>query len=45
MPIKNDPRFIGRAWISPDGPVTAGALGTWTIRYEVGATATTSARG
>ena len=37
MPIKNDPRFIGRAWISPDGPVTAGALGTWTISYEVGA--------
>jgi len=37
MPIKTDPRFIGRAWISPDGPVVAGALGTWTITYEVGA--------
>ena len=37
MPIKTDPRFIGRAWISPDDPVVAGALGTWTITYEVGA--------
>src|SRR5688572_27227531 len=37
MPIKTDPRFIGRAWISPDGPVVAGAYGTWTISYEVGA--------
>ena len=37
MPIKTDPRFIGRAWISPDEPVVAGALGTWTITYEVGA--------
>jgi len=37
MPIRTDPRFIGRAVISPDGPVVAGALGTWTITYEVGA--------
>jgi hypothetical protein len=37
MPIKNDPHFIGRAWITPDGPVVAGGFGTWTITYEVGA--------
>jgi hypothetical protein len=37
MPIKSDPRHVGRAWISPDGPVVAGQLGTWTITYEVGA--------
>lgn len=37
MPVNTDPRFIGRAWITPDGPVVAGALGTWTITYEVGA--------
>ena len=24
MPIKTDPRFIGRAWITPDEPVVAG---------------------
>ncbi len=37
MPISTDPRFIGRAWITPGGPVVAGQLGTWTITYEVGA--------
>ena len=37
MPINTDPSHIGRAWISPDGPVVAGELGTWTITYEVGA--------
>jgi Protein of unknown function (DUF3604) len=37
MPIKNDPRHVGRAWITPDTPVVAGQLGTWTLTYEVGA--------
>jgi hypothetical protein len=37
LPIRTDPHFIGRAWITPDGPAVAGALGTWTITYEVGA--------
>jgi hypothetical protein len=37
MPIKSDPHFVGRAWITPDGPVVAGQLGTWTVTYEVGA--------
>jgi hypothetical protein len=37
VPINTNPRFIGRAWITPDGPVVAGQLGTWTITYEVGA--------
>jgi Protein of unknown function (DUF3604) len=37
MPINTDPRFIGRAWITPDTPVVAGELGTWIISYEVGA--------
>jgi hypothetical protein len=37
MPINTDPRFIGRAWITPDTPVVAGAWGTWTLTYEVGA--------
>jgi hypothetical protein len=37
MPIKTDPRFVGRAWITPDTPVVAGAYGTWTLTYEVGA--------
>src|SRR6185369_11847038 len=37
MPIKSDPRHIGRAWITPDAPVVAGQLGTWTVSYEVGA--------
>jgi hypothetical protein len=37
MPIKSDPRHIGRAWITPDDPVVAGQLGTWTVTYEVGA--------
>jgi len=36
MPINTDPRFIGRAWITPDTPVVAGASGTWTLTYEVG---------
>src|SRR5438128_2282607 len=36
MPIKIDPRFVGRAWITPDTPVAAGAWGTWTFTYEVG---------
>ena len=31
------PAHIGRAWITPAEPVVAGALGTWTISYEVGA--------
>jgi len=37
MPIKSDPGHVGRAWISPAGPVVAGQLGTWTVTYEVGA--------
>ena len=37
MPINTAPRFIGRAWITPDTAVVAGAFGTWTITYEVGA--------
>ena len=37
MPIKSDPHFVGRAWITPAGPVVAGQLGTWTVTYEVGA--------
>ena len=37
MPINTDARHIGRAWITPAEPVVAGALGTWTITYEVGA--------
>ena len=37
MPISTDPRHIGRAWITPDGPVVAGQYGTWTLGYEVGA--------
>ena len=37
MPINTDPKFIGRAWITPDTPVVAGAWGTWTFTYEVGA--------
>ena len=36
MPINTDPHHIGRAWLTPDGPVVAGQLGTWTISYEVG---------
>ena len=36
MPIKTDPRFVGRAWLTPDTPVVAGAWGTWTFTYEVG---------
>src|SRR5438128_244066 len=36
MPIKIDTRFVGRAWITPDTPVVAGAWGTWTFTYEVG---------
>ena len=37
MPISTDPHHIGRAWITPDGPVVAGQYGTWTLGYEVGA--------
>jgi hypothetical protein len=37
MPIRTDPRHVGRAWITPGGPVVAGQHGTWTITYEVGA--------
>jgi hypothetical protein len=37
MPIRSDPYHAGRAWITPDGPVVAGQLGTWTVTYEVGA--------
>ncbi|HXH83655.1 MAG TPA: DUF3604 domain-containing protein, partial [Candidatus Tectomicrobia bacterium] len=37
MPIRTEPHFIGRAWITPDTPVVAGQLGTWTLTYEVGA--------
>ena len=37
MPIKTDPRHVGRASITPADPVVAGQLGTWTITYEVGA--------
>jgi hypothetical protein len=37
MPINTDPHFAGRAWLTPDGPVVAGQMGTWTLTYEVGA--------
>lgn len=37
MPLANDPDLIGRASIAPAAPVAAGAWGTWTIAYEVGA--------
>src|SRR5215831_15008810 len=37
MPINTDPQYVGKASISPAGPVVAGQLGTWTITYEVGA--------
>ncbi|MBI2216314.1 MAG: hypothetical protein HYU51_03360 [Candidatus Rokubacteria bacterium] len=37
MPIRTDPHFIGRAWITPADDVVAGHSGTWTITYEVGA--------
>src|SRR5438477_658841 len=37
MPIKTDPRFVGRAWLTPDMPVVAGEYGTGTFTYEVGA--------
>jgi len=37
MPIKVDPRYVGRGWITPDQPVVAGEYGTWTFTYEVGA--------
>ena len=37
MPVKTDSAFLGRAWITPDDDVVAGAVGTWTITYEVGA--------
>ena len=37
MPINTDPHYVGRAWITPDGPVVAGQHGTWTLGYEVGA--------
>ena len=37
MPINTDPRFVGRASITPDGPVVAGHVGSWTITYEIGA--------
>ncbi len=37
MPIRTDAHHVGRAWITPADPVVAGAFGTWTITYEVGA--------
>src|SRR5437763_1207382 len=37
MPINTDPHYVGRAWITPDTPVVAGAWDTWTVSYEVGA--------
>ncbi len=37
MPINTDPRYVGRAWITPATPVVAGEWGTWTVSYEVGA--------
>jgi hypothetical protein len=37
VPIRSEPYWIGRAWITPDGPVVAGQRGTWTLSYEVGA--------
>ncbi len=37
MPINVDPRYVGRASITPADPVVAGQVGTWTITYEVGA--------
>ena len=37
MPIRTDPAHVGRAWLTPDGPIVAGQHGTWTFTYEVGA--------
>jgi len=37
MPINTDPRYVGRASMTPADSVVAGQLGTWTITYEVGA--------
>ncbi|MCZ7648308.1 MAG: DUF3604 domain-containing protein [Planctomycetota bacterium] len=37
MPIRDDPKHVGRAWLTPNTPVVAGQVGTWTIGYEVGA--------
>jgi len=37
MPINTDPRYVGRAWLTPTTPVVAGEFGTWTFTYEVGA--------
>ena len=37
MPINTDPRYVGRASITPADTVVAGQLGTWTITFEVGA--------
>src|SRR5688572_5936807 len=37
MPINTQPRYVGQAWITPNAPVVAGAWGTWTVIYEVGA--------
>src|SRR5690348_2062566 len=37
MPIKVDPTFVGRAWLTPAAEVVAGGWGTWTFTYEVGA--------
>jgi hypothetical protein len=31
-----DGEWIGRASISPDGPVVAGSVGDWTVRYTAG---------
>jgi Protein of unknown function (DUF3604) len=36
MPINTEPRYVGRAWITPAGLVVAGETGSWTITYEVG---------
>ena len=36
MPINTDPRYVGRAWITPTTPVVGGEWGTWTVTYEVG---------
>lgn len=37
MPLPRDPHWIGRATLTPDEPVVAGQLGTWTLTYAVGA--------
>ena len=36
MTRRLDPDLLGHASLSPDGPVIAGSIGTWTLTYTVG---------